>query len=161
MEHLIVLAVQCIISLFVFYTLIRWYIHPRLSKQNFSDILSFLLIINVFRYLPLSLFMPGQVSELFPQYLKGVVAYGDLASAMLALVSLFLVRRESPLARPMVWLFSMVSVLDMVIVLSLAMSEKVYQLDLGANYFTVSVYVPMLMVIQWTILQMLTSKTLR
>lgn len=84
MEHLIVLAVQCMISLFVFYTLIRWYIHPRLSKQNFSGVLSFLLIINVFRYLPLSLFMPGQVSDLFPQYLKGVVAYGDLASAMLA-----------------------------------------------------------------------------
>jgi hypothetical protein len=131
---------------------------PKITKDTKLDILALLLLVNVFRYLPLSLFMPGQVSTDFPPYLKEIVAHGDFLSGIMALIALILLKSQKKYAVKFTWLFSVVSIIDMVVVLTLAMSEKVYQLPLGANYFTVSVYVPMLIVIQVMILKILLAK---
>jgi hypothetical protein len=131
---------------------------PKITKETKLDILALLLLVNVFRYLPLSLFMPGQVSTDFPPYLKEIVAHGDFLSGIMALIALILLKSQKKYAVKFTWLFSVVSIIDMVVVLTLAMSEKVYQLPLGANYFTVSVYVPMLIVIQVMILKILLAK---
>lgn len=158
MNSLVVLGLQCTFSLLVFFLILKWYVIPKITKDTKFDILAFLLLVNVFRYLPLSLFMPGQVSVDFPPYLKEIVAHGDFLSGILALVSLLLIKYKKKFALGITWLFSVVSIIDMVVVLTLAMSEKVYELPLGANYFTVSVYVPMLIVIQVLILKILTHK---
>ena len=120
--------------------------------------LAILLIVNVFRYLPLSLFMPGQVSADFPNHIKEIVAFGDFASGIIALIAILLLKSKNKAAIPLVWIFSIVSILDMFLALYFAMSAKVYELNLGVNYFTVSVYVPLLMVIQAIILKVLISK---
>ncbi|MDR7132550.1 hypothetical protein J2X69_004923 [Algoriphagus sp. 4150] len=158
MDPLVVLGVQCTLSMLVFFLIIKWYVIPKITKETRFDILALLLLVNVFRYLPLSLFMPGQVSADFPPYLKEIVAHGDFLSGILALISLILLKSNKKSAVTFIWLFSVVSIIDMVVVLALAMSEKVYQLPLGANYFTVSVYVPMLIVIQVVILKILLAK---
>jgi len=158
MDPLVVLGVQCTLSMVVFFLIIKWYVVPKITKETKLDILALLLLVNVFRYLPLSLFMPGQVSPEFPPYLKEIVAHGDFLSGVLALIALLLLKAKRSSAIKFTWLFSIVSVIDMVVVLTLAMSEKVYLLPLGANYFTVSVYVPMLIVIQVAIFKILLSK---
>ncbi len=158
MGSLSVLGIQCTFSLLVFFLIIKWYVIPKITKETKFDILALLLLINVFRYLPLSLFMPGQVSADFPPYLKEIVAHGDFLSGILALIALLLLKSKKKSAITFIWLFSVVSIIDMVVVLTLAMGEKVYQLPLGVNYFTVSVYVPMLVVIQIVILKILTHK---
>ena len=144
--------------MFVFCLILKWYVIPRINKNNKFDILALLLLINVFRYLPLSLFMPGQVSDDFPLYLKEIVAHGDFLSGILALIALLLLKSKKKSAVAFTWLFSIVSIVDMIVVLSLAMSEKVYLLPLGTNYFTVSVYVPMLIVVQALICKILIHK---
>jgi hypothetical protein len=159
MEPLVVLGVHCTLSMVVFFLILKWYVVPKITKETRMDILGFLLLVNVFRYLPLSLFLPGQVSADFPPYLKEIIAHGDFLSGMLALIALILLKsskRKS--AVTFTWIFSIVSIMDIVVVLTLAMSEKVYLLPLGANYFTVSVYVPMLIVIQGLILKILLAK---
>lgn len=161
MDPLVVLGVQCAFSMLVFFLVIKWYVIPKITKETKFDILALLLLVNVFRYLPLSLFMPGQVSADFPPYLKEIVAHGDFLSGALALIALILLKSKMKSAVQFTWLFSVVSITDMVVVLTLAMSEKVYQLPLGANYFTVSVYVPMLVVIQVVILKILIAKVYR
>ena len=158
MDPLVVLGVQCTFSMLVFFLIIKWYVIPKVTKETKFDILALLLLVNVFRYLPLSLFMPGQVSADFPLYLKEIVAHGDFLSGILALIALILIKSKKKSAVTFTWLFSLVSIIDVVVVLTLAMSEKVYQLPLGANYFTVSVYVPMLIVIQVVILKILLAK---
>lgn len=158
MDPLIVLALQCILSMLVFYLIIHWYVAPKITKETKYDFLAIFLLINILRYLPLSLFMPGQVSIDFPPYLIEIVAYGDFLSSIFALIALLILQYRKTLAKPLIWLFSIVSISDMVVVLTLAMKEKVYLLDLGANYFTVSVYVPMLIVIQGLIIKILISK---
>lgn len=158
MDPLVVLGVQCTLSMLVFFLIIKWYVVPKITKETKFDILALLLLVNVFRYLPLSLFMPGQVSAEFPPYLKEIVAHGDFLSGVLALVALLLLKANKKSAIKFIWIFSIVSVIDMVVVLALAMSEKVYLLPLGTNYFTVSVYVPMLIVIQVVIFKILLIK---
>ena len=158
MDPLVVLGVQCTFSMLVFFLIIKWYVVPKIAKETKFDILALMLLINVFRYLPLSLFMPGQVSPDFPLYLKEIVAHGDFLSGILALLALILLKSKKKSAVTFTWLFSIVSVIDILLVLTLAMSEKVYQLPLGTNYFTVSVYVPMLIVIQILILKILLTK---
>lgn len=158
MDPLVVLGVQCTFSMLVFFLIIKWYVIPKVTKETKFDILALLLLVNVFRYLPLSLFMPGQVSADFPIYLKEIVAHGDFLSGILALIALILIKSKKKSAVTFTWLFSLVSIIDVVVVLTLAMSEKVYQLPLGANYFTVSVYVPMLIMIQIVILKILLAK---
>lgn len=158
MDPLIVLGIQCTLSLLVFFLILKWYVIPKITRETKFSILAILLLVNVFRYLPLSLFMPGQVSEAFPPYLKEVVAHGDFLSGMLALIALILLKSKKKGATLFTWIFSVVSSIDMLVVLTLAMSEKVYELPLGANYFTVSVYVPMLIVIQALILKILAHK---
>ncbi len=150
---------QCMFSMLIFYLIVKWYVIPEINKETKFEILAFLLLINVFRYLPLSLFMPGQVAEDFPFYLKESIAYGDFLSGFLALIALLLLKSKKKSAVKFTWLFSIVSILDICIVMTLAMIEKVYLLPLGANYFTVSVYVPMLIVIQIVILRILTVKS--
>ena len=162
MDPLVVLGIQCTFSLLVFFLILKWYAIPKITKETRFDILAFLLLVNVFRYLPLSLFMPGQVSADFPFYLKEIIAHGDFLSGIMALIALILLKSgKTKSAVAFAWLFSAVSIIDMAVVLTLAMSEKVYQLPLGANYFTVSVYVPMLIVIQVTILKILLTKAYR
>jgi len=158
LDSLVVLGVQCTFSLFVFFLIIKWHVVPKITKKNKFDVLALLLLVNVFRYLPLSLFMPGQVSANFPPYLKEIIAYGDFLSGILALIAMILLKSKKKSAVNFTWLFSVVSIIDILVVLTLAMSEKVYLLPLGANYFTVSVYVPMLIVIQVVILKILLSK---
>lgn len=158
MDSFVVLGVQCTFSMLVFSLIIKWYAIPKLTKETRFDILALLLLVNVFRYLPLSLFMPGQVSADFPPYLKELIAHGDFLSGVLALIALILLKSKKKSAVPFTWLFSIVSIIDIVVVLTLALSEKVYQLPLGANYFTVSVYVPILIVIQVLILKILLAK---
>ncbi|WP_035846270.1 hypothetical protein [Crocinitomix catalasitica] len=158
MNSLIVLAVQCAFSILVFFLMLKWYVIPKITKNTKLDILAFLLLVNVFRYLPLSLFMPGQVSSDFPLYLKEIISYGDFISGILALIALLLLKTNKKSAIGFTWFFSLVSTVDIIMVLTLAMSEKVYELPLGANYFTVSVYVPMLIVIQALIFKILNHK---
>ena len=161
MDSLVVLGVQCTFSLIVFFLILKWYLVPKITRETKFDVLALLLLVNSFRYLPLSLFMPGQVSADFPPYLKEIVAHGDFLAGVLALIALILVKSNKKSALGFTWLFSIVSIIDMLVVLTLAMTEKVYLLPLGANYFTVSVYVPMLIVIQVLILKILTHKMYR
>ncbi|WP_188460608.1 hypothetical protein [Marivirga lumbricoides] len=161
MDYLVVLGIQCTFSMLLFFLTIKWYVIPKITKDTKFDILALLLLVNAFRYLPLSLFMPGQVSADFPLYLKEIVAHGDFLSGILALIALILLKSHKKPAVAFTWLFSVVSIIDILVVLTLAMSEKVYELPLGANYFTVSVYVPLLMVIQVVILKILLSKAYR
>lgn len=158
MDPLVVLGIHCTFSMVMFFLILKWYVIPKITKETKFDILAILLLVNVFRYLPLSLFMPGQVAADFPPYLKEFIAHGDFLSGILAFIALVLLKSKKKSAVTFAWIFSIVSIIDIVAVMTLAMYEKVYELPLGANYFTVSVYVPMLIVIQVLILKILAYK---
>ena len=134
------------------------YLFPQITKETVYKILSVLLLINVFRYLPLSLFMPGQVGADFPNEVRNWIAFGDLISGLLSLTAYLVWQRNKMEGIFWVWTFSIISSVDIISVLYIALSNKVYLFPLGANYFTVVLYVPLLIVIQYVIFKILLSK---
>src|SRR5713101_6369858 len=80
-----ILALQSTLSLVAFALIARWYVAPRLSRASLEDYLVPLIWVHVFRYAPLTLLVPGQISLKVPAGVAATIAYGDLVSAIAAL----------------------------------------------------------------------------
>jgi hypothetical protein len=87
MQPFCVLAIQSTMSLVSFALIARWYLAPRLAARSREDALVPLLWINVFRYAPLALYAVGQVDPHIPRDVAAAIAYGDLISAVVALIA--------------------------------------------------------------------------
>jgi hypothetical protein len=92
MDPFDVLNIQMTLSLVAFALIARWHVAPRLRRLPRESALVPLLWVNVFRYTPLTLFAPGQVSPDVPPGVAAAIAYGDLVSGLLALLALLALR---------------------------------------------------------------------
>src|SRR5215471_1267351 len=81
------LGVQFTFSLVLFSLVAKWYIAPALRTLPTPAALAPLFLVHALRYLPSSAFAPGQVDPGVPKTAMAAIAYGDLASAALALVA--------------------------------------------------------------------------
>jgi hypothetical protein len=84
-------------------------------------------------------------------------AYGDLTAVVLALLTLASVQTESPLAIPMVWLFNIVGLLDLIYANFATFTYHVDPVQLGASYYLAVVNVPAMVVIHIMIFAYLLS----
>ena len=105
-----------------------------------------LLWVHVFRYLPLTLLVPGQVSSEVPFDVATTIAYGDLVSGLLALVALAALKLRFAAALPLVWLFSVVGIGDVFLATAKGVGAQLYTYPLGWNWYILNFYVPMLIV---------------
>src|SRR5437879_13368317 len=105
-----ILALQSTFSLVAFALIARWYVAPRLSRASLEDYLVPLIWVHVFRYAPLTLLVPGQVSLKLPADLAATIAYGDLVSAIAAFVAIiFLIYyRQASLA--VTWILDLIGI---------------------------------------------------
>jgi hypothetical protein len=79
-------------------------------------------------------------------------AYGDLKAAVLALVALWLVRLEKTAAIPLVWLFNIAGLLDLVYANISAFKDHVDPIYLGVSYYLAAINVPAMVVVHVLIL---------
>jgi len=123
------------------------YIWPAISKRKRGDALRPILVLHSFRYIGLAVLIPGVVSSELPAtaFARGL-AYGDLASATLALIALAALRTEW--SGPLVWIFNIFGTADLLNAfyqgsrISIALNPGV----LGAAYFLPIFGVPLLLV---------------
>src|SRR5215813_7105345 len=106
----------------------KWHIAPRLSKSSVEDYLVLLTWVHVFRYAPLTLFVPTQASPTIPAGVAEQIAYGDLVSAVLALVAVVFLTRRWPGAIAVAWLFNIVGIADLVVSTSAAIRARLYEI---------------------------------
>ncbi len=158
MNPFFVLATQATASLIVFSLLAKWYVAPRLLHLPLEKALVPLLWINVFRYLPLNLFAPGQVSVDIPATTLSLIAYGDLIAGALAFIAILFLTYRIPGAILAVWAFLTAGIADMLVALSHALAAKLYLYPLGFNWYVVAFYVPMIFVSQVMIAYWLLSR---
>lgn len=78
---------------------------------------------NSFRFLGLAFLLPGFVGPNLPQGFATPVAYGDLATAVLALLALLTVRMRFAFW-PLVWAFNLVGLADLIMDTMRAVSLK-------------------------------------
>lgn len=141
-----VLSIQFTLSLVAFVLIARWHVAPRLAGRSIEQALLPLLWVQVFRFAPLALYAPGQVDPRIPGDAAAWVGYGDLASGLLALVTLVWVQQRLPGALALVWFFSAVGIGDLVVATAKAVQAHMYTFYLGWNWYILNFYVPLLIV---------------
>ena len=103
--------------------------------------------LRLFRVNGLMFLMPGLVSAQLPKAFAIPTAYGDLAAAVLALIALWLVRLEKTAAIPLVWLFNIAGLLDLVYANISTFKDHVDPTYLGVSYYLAAINVPAMVVV--------------
>ena len=124
------------------------YVWPRLRAMDRVEAHRAIATFNSFRFFGLAFLLPGFVGPNLPQSFATLVAYGDLVTALLAILVLLTVRVRS-LFWPLVWVFNLVGLADLVIDTARAVSVNLPSVagQLGAGYAILMLYVPALF---WT-----------
>jgi hypothetical protein len=141
-----ILNLQSTFSLVAFALIARWHVAPRLSGRAVEAYLLPLTWVHVFRYAVLTLLVPGQVSPNMPTDAANIIAYGDLASAFLALVAVVFLKYRLAGALAVAWVFNIVGAADIVVAVAAAIGARMYDIPTGFNWYIVNFYVPLLIV---------------
>ena len=126
---------------------VAWhYVWPALRERPAPENLKPILLLNAFRFLGLAFVVPGVVSPELPASFAQPVAYGDLISAILALLALATLGTRAGTAAA--WLFNTFGMADLLFAFYLGSRISLPDIPglLGAGYFIVTAYVPLLFI---------------
>ena len=140
-------SLQFTLSVLIFSLVAKWYIAPALNKLEPYRALVPLFLVHTLRYLPSTAFAPGQIGSDVPMQAMSRIAYGDLMSAILAVVAVMFLRYRWPGALPVAWAVNIVASLDWLYASFLATSNQLINHFLGGNWYIVHYYVPVIGVI--------------
>jgi len=126
---------------------VAWhYIWPALRERPSSENLKPILLLHGFRFLGLAFVLPGIVSPELPAVFAQPVAYGDFISAILALLALATLRTRTGTA--LTWVFNIFGTADLLFAFYLGGRISLPETPglLGAGYFILAAYVPLLLI---------------
>jgi hypothetical protein len=146
MEPIVLFGIQFTLSLAAYALIAIWYAAPRLSRLPRELALVPLLWIHVFRTVGGTILAPGAVGPGVPMEFRTMIGFGDLITAVLALLALTALRLRLSSAIAFVWLFLIVGTLDTVNAIVQSMRFSVFTYALGVNWVIVTIYVPALLV---------------
>jgi hypothetical protein len=106
-----------------------------------------LFLVHALRYLPSSAFAPGQIDPHVPARAMEAIAYGDLASAVLAVIAAVFLHYRWSGAIGVAWIVNIVMSLDWLNAGFLAASNQLVTYPLGGNWYIVNYYVPVIGVV--------------
>lgn len=129
------------------------YIWPELRLRTRADALRPLLILHSFRFIGLSLLIPGVVSPDLPRAFAHAAAYGDIIALILALLSLLLLPSMGGVA--VVWLFNLWGTADLLNAFYQAAQSGLLAGQLGAAFFVPTLIVPLLLITHGLIFRIL------
>src|SRR5919108_959742 len=143
---------QAIFGISVLFSFVVWgvvtarYIWPALANRSRTNALQPLLIFHGFRFVGLAFLVPGVVSPDLPAAFAAPAAYGDLITAILALVALFLLPGTAGII--VTWAFNVVGTVDLLYAFLQGNSTGIgFAPGLqGATYFIPTVLVPLLLI---------------
>jgi hypothetical protein len=142
-------------SLIAWGIVVAWYFWPQLRGRSRADAMRPLLMLHGFRFVGLSFLVPGVVSADLPAAWAEPAAYGDLIAAILALLAL--AGLKSRLGTPLVWLFNVWGSADLIYAFYQANRIGLEAGQLGAAYFIVTVFVPLLLITHGLLFRLLLS----
>ena len=135
------------VAFLVFSLIGKWYVWPAIRERAPGIALTPLLLYSCLRVNGLMFLMPGLVSSQLPSTFAVPVAYGDLTAAVLALLALACVRYENAAAVPMLWLFNIVGLLDLIYANISTFKDHVDPTYLGVSYYLAVLNVPAMVVV--------------
>ena len=122
-----------------------WYIWPQIKSAAPREALIPLIIPHCFRYLGLSFLIHGVTTAPLDSRFSIPTAYGDLLTAVLALIAIGALKLKSRYAIHFVWAFSLVGIVDFLNAFARGLTF-VAPGDFGATYYIPMAVVPPLMI---------------
>jgi len=136
------------------------YVWPRLRGMDRVEAQRAIATLHTFRFFGLAFLLPGFVGPELPEAFAAPTAYGDLATALLAILVL-LAARVPVLFWPLVWAFNVVGVVDIVVDTGRAVRMDLPSIagQLGAGYAILILYVPLLLITHGVALYLLLGRS--
>ena len=153
--NFIVFGLQMTLSLLAYVLLAAWFVAPRLAKLPLYDALLLLVVVHLFRYVALTLITPAQVSAQLPDTAAHLIAYGDVASSILAFIAAIFLRYRLPGALLVTAVFAVVSLADLADAFIQGVGSNFSGFHLGFNWYVITFYVPALIVTNIMVIAML------
>jgi len=135
------------VAFIVFGLIGYWYLWPAVRDRTAKIALTPLLLYACLRVNGLMFLMPGLVAEDLPKGFAVPTAYGDLTAVILALGALWSIRSEKAFAVPLLLVFNIVGLLDLVYANIATFTEGVDPTQLGSSYYLVVLNVPAMIVV--------------
>ena len=135
---------------------VAWHsIWPALKELPSPENLKPILLLHGFRFLGLAFVVPGVVSPELPAAFARPVAYGDLITAMLALLALTTLGTRT--GTVLTWVFNVFGTADLLFAFYLGSRISLPDRPglLGAAYFILAAYVPLLLITHGLVFRML------
>ena len=120
------------------------YVWPELRVRQRTEALRPLLILHSFRFMGLAFLVPGVVSADLPSTFAHSAAYGDVITAILALLVLLLLPGAAGVL--MAWIFNLFGSADLLNAFYQANHAGLLAGQLGATYFIPTFVVPLLLI---------------
>ena len=149
-----IFGLQFILSLLVIGLLARWILAPWLATQSQREALFWLTLPHAFRHMGMVFLVPGVVAQPLPGDFAIPAAYGDLATGLLALLALIVLRTGWVGALVLVWVFNIIGTVDLL--------NGLRHVDVapsfGAAWYIPTVFVPLLLVTHFMIFHRLLKR---
>jgi hypothetical protein len=146
MNSVAIFWLQLITSVFVFGIVAVWYVWPALTKLSRHSALTLLLFVHVFRYVGITLLVPGMVDPNLPREFLSSAAYGDLLEAALAFASIVALRSNWRFAIPLVWVANTWGFADLLNGVRGVLQLNVPSFNLATLWYIYTFYAPMVLV---------------
>jgi len=146
MPFAVLFGISVVFGLAVWGTIAWQYIWPALRECPSPGNLKPILLLHGFRFLGLAFVAPGVVSPALPAAFAQPAAYGDLISAILALLALATLGTQS--GAVVTWIFNAFGTADLLFAFYLGGRISLPDTPglLGAGYFILAAYVPLLLI---------------
>ncbi len=146
MQPVVLFGIQFTVSLVAYALAAWWYLAPRLARLPREMALVPLVWVHVLRIAGGTILAPGAVADTVPMDFRTMVGYGDMITAVLAMVTLVALRSRFRFAIALVWLFVGVGLVDTANAIVQSTRYSVFNDILGVNWVIVTIYVPALLV---------------
>jgi hypothetical protein len=146
MPSAVLFGISVAFGLAVWGIVARQYIWPALSERPSPENLKPILLLHAFRFLGLAFVVPGVVSPELPAAFAQPVAYGDFITAVLALLAVATLGTGT--GSVVTWVFNTFGTADLLFAFYLGSRISLPNNPglLGAGYFILAAYVPLLLV---------------
>jgi hypothetical protein len=140
-----VLILNLVANTAIFYVAARLYLLSQLPRLRPQQILLPILLLHSTRHLGMMFLTRGATYPGMPSQFAYPAAFGDMLTAIIALGTIPIVLRGSPLAKTAVWFFTIFGTIDLVVAITLA---TIYDapVAMGPAYWIPAFWVPLLLV---------------
>lgn len=139
--------IAMLVSFVAAVTVGAWYLAPAVRRRPFGSAVILLLWFHAFRHIATQIFSASDVGGLeATENAQRAIAYGDLATAILAIAAMWAIHQRVAFGRYLAWLATIVGAADLVSATAVGLDQKLTDTATDLSWLILAFYVPFLWV---------------